>query len=97
MHETYGPYSELEAARDYHRYLMAASTDHMLELSYYDKRRIHNLKYFTWIEQQGKGLAELDAQWYDFPEYWDRIHQQVEIIDKLIEQFNLRTGLLRAL
>jgi len=97
MHETYGPYSELEAARDYHRYLMAASTDHMLELSYYDKRRIHNLKYFTWIEQQGKGLAELDAQWYDFPEYWNRIHQQVKKIDKLIEQFNLRTGLLRDL
>jgi cysteine synthase A len=95
MHQTHGPYSELDAAKDYHRYLMATSTDHMLELTYYDKRRIHNLKYFTWIEQQGKDLAELNAQWYDFPDYWDRIHHQVDEIDSLIEQFNDRTGLLK--
>lgn len=94
MRETYGPYSEMEAAKDYYRYLMAASTDYMLELGYYDKRRIHNLKYFTWVEQQGKKIAELDAQWYDFPEYWEIIHQQVNEIDRLIEQFNRQTGLL---
>ena len=94
MHQTHGPYSETEAAKDYHRYLMAASTDHMLELSYYDKRRIHNLKYFTWIEQQGKELSELDAQWHDFPEYWQGIQKQVDEIDGLIGQFNERTGLL---
>ena len=94
MRETYGPYSELQAAKDYHRYLMAAATDHLLELRFCDKRRIHNLKYFTWIEQQSKDLAELDAQWHDYPEYWSRIHQQVDQIDRLIREFNDRTGLL---
>ncbi len=69
----------------------------MRELSYYDKRKIHNLKYFTWIEQQGKELTELDKQWNDFPEFWDRIHSQVGEIDKLIEQFNQRSGLLASL
>jgi cysteine synthase len=97
MRQTYGPYSELEAAKDYHRYLMAAATDHLLELRFSDKRRIHNLKYFTWIEQQGKDLAELDAQWHDYPAYWSRIHQQVDQIDQLIDQFNERSGLLRNL
>ncbi len=95
MDETYGPYSEIEAAKDYHRYLLGESTDHMRELNYYDKRQIHNLKYFTWIEQQGKDLEELNAQWYDFPEYWDSIHGQVEDIDRLIEQFNEQVGLKR--
>lgn len=94
MRETLGPYSEFDAAGDYHRCLMAESTAHMLELSYYDRRRIHNLKYFTWIEQQGKNLAELDAQWYEFPGYWEKIHQQAGEIDRLIEAFNHRTGLL---
>ena len=94
MGDTHGPYSEIEAAKDYHRYLMGESTAHMRELTYYDKRRIHNLKYFTWIEQQGKDLDELNAQWYDFPEYWDRIHRQADEIDGLIEQFNERVGLL---
>lgn len=94
MRETYGPYSEIEAAKDYHRYLMGESTAHMKELNYYERRAVHNLKYFTWIEQQGKELDELNAQWYDFPEYWERMHSQVTEIDTLIEQFNERTGIL---
>lgn len=94
MDEACGPYSEIAAAKDYHSCLMTESTAHMQELGYYDRRQIHNLKYFTWIEQQGKNLAELDAQWYDFPEYWERLPQQVEEIDRRIEQFNERCGLL---
>ena len=94
MGDAHGPYSEIEAVKDYHRYLMGESTAHMRELTYYDKRQIHNLKYFTWIEQQGKDLDELNAQWYDFPEYWDRIHRQADEIDGLIEQFNDSVGLL---
>ena len=96
MREAFGPYSELKAARDYHRYLMAESTANMRELNYYDRRQIHNLKYFTWVEQQRKDISELDAQWYD-PEYWEKIHRQADDIDRLIEAFNNRTGLLRTL
>ena len=66
----------------------------MRELGHYDRRQIHNLKYFTWIEQQGKDLDQLNAQWSDYPDYWDRIHRQADEIDRLIEQFNDRTGLL---
>jgi hypothetical protein len=95
MREAFGSYSEIEATKDYHRYLMTESTANMRELNYYDKRRIHNLKYFTWIEQQGKDLAELNAQWHDFPEYWEKIHRQVDEIDRLIDQFNERTDLLK--
>lgn len=93
MDATQGPYTELDAARDFHRHLMGQSTDNLQELTHSDKRRIHNLKYFTWIEQQGKDLAELNAQWYDYPDYWERIHGQVPEIDALIEQFNTATGL----
>ena len=91
MNRALGPYSEVDAAKDYHRYLLGESTNNMRELNYTDKRQIHNLKYFTWIEQQGKDLEELNDQWYDFPDYWDRIHDQVEEIDGLIEAFNSRT------
>ena len=94
LRENRGPYTETEACRDYHRYLMGQRTDHVLELRHPDKHRIHNLKYFTWIEQQGKDLSELNAQWDDFPDYWDGIHRQVHRIEGLIQQFNERTGLL---
>jgi hypothetical protein len=94
MNEKQGSYSELAAAKDYHRYLMGEMINGVRELTYYDRRQIHNLKYFTWIEQQGKAPKELDAQWYDFPDYWDRIHEQVGDIDRLIGQFNERTRLV---
>ncbi len=97
MREQFGPYTETNAAADFHRHLLGQGTDNMLELRHQDKKRIHNLKYFTWVEQQGKTVEELDAQWYDFPDYWSNIHGQAEEIDRLIEAFNERTGALRDL
>ena len=87
MRAEFGAYSEPDAAVHFARYLLGASTDHLLELSYVDRRRIHNLKYFTWVEQQGKTYEEIMAQWYD-PDYWTRIQDQVGQIDALIEAFN---------
>ena len=96
LHDEHGQYSERDAAADYARYLLGTTVDYVEELRYWDRRRIHNLKYFTWIEQQGKHLEELNAQWYD-RDYWKGVHGQVEEIDALIEAFNERTGLLSAL
>ena len=96
LREKHGQYTELDAAADYHRYLLGCTVDYVEELGYWDRRRIHNLKYFTWVEQQGKSYEEILAQWYD-PDYWTGIHRQVEEIDALIEQFNEMTGLLREL
>ncbi len=91
--ELHGAYTETDAAIHYERYLLGAGIDYMLELSYWDKRRMHNLKYFTWVEQQGKTVEELDAQWYD-ENYWrDKFHSYEEW-DKLIREFNEKTGLL---
>jgi len=94
LEEQFGLYDECDAAIDYHRNLMALTTDYMQELTYNDRKRIHNLKYFTWIEQQGKNLDELNAQWYDYENYWGTIRNQVDKIDELIVQFNKKTGLL---
>src|SRR4030067_977883 len=69
MQAEYGDYTEVHAAADFARYLQGLATDGMLELRYPDRRRIHNLKYFTWVEQQGRTHAALGAQWHD-PEYW---------------------------
>jgi cysteine synthase len=96
LREERGEYTELNAAADYHRYLLGCSTDYVEELGYWDRKRIHNLKYYTWVEQQGKTFEEIQAQWYD-PGYWSGVHQQVGEIDALIEEFNARTGLLNEL
>ena len=74
--------------------LMGIGIDHMIEMTYYEKRRMHNLKYFTWIEQQGKTVEELNAQWYD-DNYWKRQFAKVDLWDEEIMEFNERTGLLK--
>jgi len=89
-----GAYTREEAVRDYNRYLLGITSDAMLELTYPERKRVHNLKYFTWVEQQGKQVDELNAQWYDYPEYWSSIQSQVDDIDALIEAFNAKVGLL---
>lgn len=88
MREEHGDYSEENATIDFHSYLHGTGIDHALELSHYEKRRVHNLKYFTWVEQMGKSADELDAQWYDWPGYWSNIHSQADQIDAMIESFN---------
>lgn len=91
MQAEYGEYDDLDAAAHFARYLAGVSTDNLLELRYVDRRRVHNLKYFTWVEQQGRTYDEIQAQWYD-PHYWTAIQSQVPEIDALIEEFNHRVG-----
>jgi len=93
MHEEYGAYTEINAAADHARYLAGQTTDNMLELRYPDRKRVHNLKYFTWVEQQGKTYQEIQAQWYQ-PDYWTGIQGQVGEIDELIVAFNERVAKL---
>ncbi len=86
-----GELSELDAAATYHRHLLGQGIDHVQELGYYDRKRIHNLKYYTWVEQQGKTYDEIQAQWYD-PEYWTSIQAMADPIDEMIESFNAKVG-----
>jgi hypothetical protein len=91
--EDEGEFTSLDASGVFHQYLMGESTDNMQELTYVDRKRVHNLKYFTWVEQQGKTYEEIQDQWYD-PNYWTGIHGHVDEMDALIDAFNERVGLL---
>jgi len=93
MHQEFGEYSERDAAADFARYLHGQSTDNLLELRYTDRRRVHQLKYFTWVEQQGKTYEEIQEMWCQ-PNYWEAVQNQVGEIDELIEEFNAEVGLI---
>ncbi|WP_420431188.1 pyridoxal-phosphate dependent enzyme [Candidatus Poriferisocius sp.] len=90
--EDRGRFTTHDAVAAYHRHLLGASAEHVHELGYYDRKRIHNLKYYTWVEQQGKTYEEIQAQWYD-DDYWTNIQASADPIDHLIEEFNSLTGL----
>jgi len=93
MHAEQGEYSQTDAAVDFARWIQGESTDNLLELRYTDRRRIHHLKYFTWVEQQGRTYDEIQAQWYD-SEYWTSVQKQIPEMDALIEAFNQKVGLI---
>ncbi len=88
----HGEFNAADAVAAYHRYLLGTTIDHVLELDYYQRKRVHNLKYYTWVEQQGKTCDEIQAQWFDHG-YWNDIPGKAQEIDALIEEFNARTGL----
>ena len=87
-----GVYTETQAALEHNRYILGMGIDGMQELNHYDRKRIHNLKYYTWVEQQGKTPEELNAQWHD-RDYWTNIHKEADSIDEKIVAFNKMTGI----
>ena len=95
MEAKFGTYNRIDAAVDYNSHLKTLTTDYLEELTYESRKRIHNLKYYTWIEQQAKDVKELNAQWYDYDNYWGDIHNMTGQIDSLIKKFNKKVGLLK--
>ena len=93
MHEEMGAYSEKAAAVDDARWLKGITTDYLEDLTYMGQKRVHNLKYFTWVEQQGKTYQEIQDQWYQ-RDYWTELQAQIPEIDAQIEEFNAKVGLL---
>jgi cysteine synthase A len=91
--EMHGPYRETDAASHFARYLQGVATDHLRELSYQDRKQLHNFKYFTWVEQQQRSADELRKLWDE--EFWEETFAQVARWDKMIEEFNGRVAAVR--
>ena len=91
LREAHGALTTIDAAVAHHGSMLGQGTDNIAELSYQDRRRIHNLKYYTWVEQQGRTVEELEAQWYD-ETYWTGVQGQIDAVDAAIEAFNARVA-----
>ncbi len=91
-----GAYSNIQAVKDYEKCLLGTKADYIKELTYNDRKMIHNLKYFTWVEQQAKDVEDLNQLWYD-REIWDQIFHQDVKLDEMINEFNEETGVLKNL
>lgn len=89
-----GSYSNLQAVKDHEKCVLGTRTDYIKDLTYNDRKMIHNLKYFTWVEQQAKEIEDLNQLWYD-RELWDRVFHQNEKWDEMINAFNEETGVLK--
>jgi cysteine synthase len=86
-------FDEVAAGEVFAGDLLATAEDHLLELTHVDRKRIFNLGYYTWVEQQGIPLEEFDRR-RDQP-LWRELQQSVIPWDRLIEDFNRETGVTR--
>lgn len=82
--ETEGPMDEAEATARMRGIFHGAGLDWIQEGTVHNRNRWHNLKYYTWVEQQGKSVEELDAQ--KDPDWWHRHQEMVAEIDRLIRE-----------
>ena len=97
LNKMHGAYNAHEASLDHNLHMLGLRTDNMMEMGYAERKRVHNLKYYTWVEQQQMNVEDLNAQWYDTKGTWDAVHAQAKDLDELINEFNEATGLLKAL
>jgi cysteine synthase len=86
---------EVAAAEILGEHLAAADTSALLELGEVEHRRIFNLGYYTWVEQQGIDVADFDLRRNQ--SFWRTIRSFVAAWDERIVEFNARTGVLAEL
>ncbi|MEO8168820.1 MAG: pyridoxal-5-phosphate-dependent protein subunit beta, partial [bacterium] len=82
-----GAYTSMQAAKDHAGPLEHQNVEYFKELNYNDRKALHNLKYFTWVEQQGRTVEELNSLWR--PEFWKEMFEdEVKAFDGMIKEFN---------
>ncbi|NPV68325.1 MAG: pyridoxal-phosphate dependent enzyme [Anaerolineae bacterium] len=83
MARKYGPMDEAEATAAIRGLLQWQKTDWIKRGTPENRRQWHNLKYYTWVEQQGKTVEELNVQ---LSQQWWIDHQQLvgEIDSRLL-------------
>ncbi len=83
-------FDEVAAGETWGRALAGATTDHFMEMTHIDRKRVFNLGYFTWVEQQGVSLEEFSVRAKQ--SFWDGLLDLVPAWDALIAKVNARSG-----
>ncbi len=88
-------FDEVNAGEIFSRHLEGVVDDHVLELTHLDRKRIFNLGYYTWVEQQGVTLQDFDAR--KDQRFWQGLVNTIPAWDRLIQEFNAEIGATRPL
>jgi cysteine synthase len=81
----YGKMDACEAKVRYEMLFKGVKTDWVQEATYAVRKRWHNLKYYTWVEQQGKSVEELNYTMTE--EFWQEQRDKIKETDKLMTAY----------
>ena len=86
-------FDAVAAGETWGRSLAATTTDDLLDMTHVERKRVFNLGYFTWVEQQGVSLSEFTAR--SKQSFWDGLLDLVPAWDDLIADFNAKSGVAK--
>ena len=87
-------FDQVNAGEIFGQHAAGIVDDHLIELTYVDRRRIFNLGYYTWVEQQGVSVEDFDRR--KDAAFWKELQDSIPAWDKLISDFNEDTGVKHA-
>jgi cysteine synthase A len=79
-------FDEVSAGEIFARHLEGVADDHVRELRHVDRKRIFNLGYYTWVEQQGVGIDDFERR--RDQRFWRALAESILEWDHLIREFN---------
>ena len=85
-----GGFDEVNAGEVFSRHLEGVVNDHVLELTHTERKRIFNLGYYTWVEQQGVSIEDFDRR--KDQKFWQGLVDDLPAWDRMIDEFNAETG-----
>lgn len=85
MTKTFGELTRTMAMNRYERIFKYQEPSYFFEGTVENRSRWHNLKYYTWVEQQGKTVEELNLQKSQI--YWEEKSDEVKMIDRMINKY----------
>ena len=62
----------------------------MIEMTEADRRRVFNLGYYTWVDQQGTPFELFEERRYQ--SFWRNLRRYVGVWDSMISEFNKRVA-----
>lgn len=83
-------FDQISAGETYAQHVLGLGADHVLELTHRQRRRIFNLGYYTWVEQQGIAIEDFDKRLDQ--RFWKGLQDIVPVWDQMIDEFNRKTG-----
>ncbi len=81
-----GGFDEVNAGEIFSRHLEGVVDDLVMEMRHIDRKRVFNLGYYTWVEQQGVSIEDFDRR--KSQSFWQGLVEEIPAWDRMIEEFN---------
>lgn len=90
MEDTCGKITPCRAEVLFEKIFLGVKTDWLQEGTYEARKRWHNLKYYTWVEQQNKTVEELNET--KTRGFWKTQQSLIQQTDSLLKEYRVKHG-----